>query len=1356
VITFTRAPTVAVGDPITSTQLAKLAAGFNDRLRSGLGDGAWRLIYYWLSLFRQARNPAEDGLTYPALAEFFTAGYQVLNPADGSWPIAGPGDPEGANLACQIMSYVWGAEAANLYDEATRLTNPDGGGLSLSPSTNATELWQLAKQQRGAFDLVTGAQGSPAWDAARSHYRLATAGRSPHGNAYGGFLPSPNLSETACADPDDADDFPPPPNYQIHFTALKEGLSDIDYDGTCRPVSGGNEYPTHVAWISYMPWAYYVFFNDPATPPDILPTTDYLEGPYTGEAQLRKTSSNALSRILNAFAGEFRGSDTQRQAASYWLQEAFDTQRFLTSQYHLAPNIGTESGGGVTEEYPLFRFTPQAAPWTLEASTLGTHTQSNTDHHDYHADCVLTGCLVTATKLQGTCLLELLDSSTVLQTITLTADELGDASLLALLPSIASAPTLKVRLATAAQFQDVTGKIEIECTELQERQPNFEDLFLVLRAGGALSSTTMDGRGIDEDQARVIGEHYFQYGCITNAHGAVELPGQPVAVNNNAVFDVARRLSQCVRIIPRQQFVAYAVQDGKSICWFKRYATIGGVQLDMFKGIAGGPPSPATLSLSGPEDPVMESGFIFLRLRTDALEEGDVSWGLNVNGNGDPWLADVPLRSSNIGAGQWRFRLRCKATVAATITARVLVLHADLTITTVLEAAPLAVDNTEYEDKTILCEVPEVTLGEGEIWFVHLFFQRLSEDGVIYLKRGSSAVDTTVGSLGPNGIRHTAPEQGWTNEWLMGVQLKAYKGGDNAWVFNDGNQLAQRQTNPAENSSLWKPESYSDYWALVNRCHFYSPEIANDSGLLWHTSYGMRVEGTYGGVLAPESPSGWDYAFLGHPWLGRTNVNQFYCGEVDETCKEWRRNFYRSCRIYEPDPEIDCASIEMDGETELVKLTFTGRFHHAASAPASIARDLATWDKPALRTEASTLRTVENALREYLVHQDDGTNATADGPGNNAANAQIQSLPDNPYGSVYPHFLFTKLIESPYADDNDDQNSWDTPFLHDQFTLMELYLRAMCEGYIDGMTSADYACQHGTVSYFDFSFENLCYQAFGNRWFTLLPTDLRPDNPQGFGPLPNTEAYAAIFNQFSSALNLLTRVRVMLPMKLETWYETAHAVEYVTPFNSDGTPNNACDSGTCALYYDGIPPDAAVSWTTPNWVEAANPIQTYVNSTIDANCQDGQWGLTTDRLSVRIRWQPVDPDALLAIPESWRDMLDSHSVFLASILSDRYTLTRNLGALEDSAECCDEGLRPCHGAWPDGNGQYWAFPEAPGAIHETICQVMPSQIEEVPLENSTHARKKTADDIICTPGPKNYRGAIPIVSDSGMVEIPLV
>jgi hypothetical protein len=59
--------------------------------------------------------------------------------------------------------------------------------------------------------------------------------------------------------------------------------------------------------------------------------------------------------------------------------------------------------------------------------------------------------------------------------------------------------------------------------------------------------------------------------------------------------------------------------------------------------------------------------------------------------------------------------------------------------------------------------------------------------------------------------------------------------------------------------------------------------------------------------------------------------------------------------------------------------------------------------------------------------------------------------------------------------------------------------------------------------------------AYGRkRWFEFLPPTLRPDNAQGFGPLPNTNLYARVFNNFCNAVNLLTRARIDLPFNFET------------------------------------------------------------------------------------------------------------------------------------------------------------------------------------------------------------------------------
>jgi hypothetical protein len=531
------------------------------------------------------------------------------------------------------------------------------------------------------------------------------------------------VKEPPCENPYTSE-WPAPINYDVFFTNLHDSTVVRHY-GTCIP-TGDSLYPTDLRWIGYAPWAYYLYHNNGVI--EILGTADWIEGPYTSNATLAKTQNRGLYRMLYNFAGEYRGSDGQRAEPDYWLQEAFPTQEFLMSQYHLAPNIGTDSHlGTIDTHYPLFRF---GGSISLPAETLATHAQSSTDHHAYHAGFVLSAFLVTATKLDGSASLQLLDGDTPITSLEISgadADEEGKVHKLVVLTKFPTPNPLKIKLTTTAEFLDESGSIVVECTEILEQKPSYEDLFLVLRCGGArVAETPTDGSGKDENQSRLIGENYFRYGCITNVHGAAGLVDHfDGVVNTNAVFDSARRLSQCIRMIPRQQFTAYAVQDGKSILWFKRYVDLDGATIDMFKGIAPG-------------------------------------------------------------------------------------------------------------------------AGEAD------------------------------------GIRHVAPDEGWTNEWLMGVQLKAYKNLTNTPMgYNADHGVVAPTTLDYDpnNSSLWKPDAYSDYFAFSNRCLFYSPEIANDPALLSHTSFGNRVPGRFGGVLAPEAPSGWNYAPLSGYWLNnsRVNVNVLDC-----------------------------------------------------------------------------------------------------------------------------------------------------------------------------------------------------------------------------------------------------------------------------------------------------------------------------------------------------------------------------------------------------------------------------------------------------------------------------------------------
>src|SRR5438477_5193916 len=111
-LTFTRAPTVAAGGKITSLQLYKFARAFNDRLRSGLADGTWRIHFWFLNLWRQIRNPNFSTVdvplagAWPSQAEALEF-YIHLDPEEGisEWPVTGPGEPEGLNLGNCLAAF---------------------------------------------------------------------------------------------------------------------------------------------------------------------------------------------------------------------------------------------------------------------------------------------------------------------------------------------------------------------------------------------------------------------------------------------------------------------------------------------------------------------------------------------------------------------------------------------------------------------------------------------------------------------------------------------------------------------------------------------------------------------------------------------------------------------------------------------------------------------------------------------------------------------------------------------------------------------------------------------------------------------------------------------------------------------------------------------------------------------------------------------------------------------------------------------------------------------------------------------------------------------------------------------------
>jgi hypothetical protein len=206
---------------------------------------------------------------------------------------------------------------------------------------------------------------------------------------------------------------------------------------------------------------------------------------------------------------------------------------------------------------------------------------------------------------------------------------------------------------------------------------------------------------------------------------------------------------------------------------------------------------------------------------------------------------------------------------------------------------------------------------------------------------------------------------------------------------------------------------------------------------------------------------------------------------------------------------------------------------------------------------------------------------------------------------------------------------------------MELYLRAMCEGFVDDQTTGDNACNLTTGdALYDYTFENLCFQAFNGRWLSMLPESVRADKPQGFGPIPNTRLYAQTYNQFAQCLNLLTRARIMLPHKLQQRFRVYQNSEVRVPqwFVS-----------TNKFIGFGISPPAATTLTQENeWEDAFTDGVTGKQSIVSTSFADyGEFDpsdqpmVVTQRSTTQWLYSLTDSMAIHALPPTIQDMYET-------------------------------------------------------------------------------------------------------------------
>jgi len=454
---------VPVGDPVTAASLIGLADAANARLRSGLGDPGWRRAWYYLSLFR-------DLIQGRGNADFFHR-FQNRNEP---WPTAPVGWTDGVNQSSPLGAFVHGIAPEILASEAERLNLPMASDEMLP-----AQKWRVGFEQRGGWDPVTGAISAPALMAARSYAGLRYSLISPYLAGYGGWQPTPESMSVAtpCDDPDLTDYVGAPINYEIKFTALSSNVTYsgsggtcsggvLTYDGTCQPgpaIVPEDKYDDHVAGIMHMPWAYYVVLNSGTV--DYLPTNEWLEGPYTGPPTLSRTTGAQIERVFNRFAAQFRG-DAQDEAAQAQRdppppgnQAAFDTQRFMRSQYLLAPARGVESGEDVLVTPPEQHSTGVSAghlfdPWTAAEG------------------CVIAALLVESTGLIEDARFDCLVDGEAVSGFTLPVQP-GQA-IHVLEPA---QPSVTLRAASSVR----AASLHIQAAELMDYKPQIPDLMLVLR-----------------------------------------------------------------------------------------------------------------------------------------------------------------------------------------------------------------------------------------------------------------------------------------------------------------------------------------------------------------------------------------------------------------------------------------------------------------------------------------------------------------------------------------------------------------------------------------------------------------------------------------------------------------------------------------------------------------------------------------------------------------------------------------------------------------------------------------------------------------------------------------------------------
>ena len=571
-ISFTAAPVVNEGtDRPNSFHYNKLVDAYNDRIKSGIGDCAWRIAWQAFSATRLIRNP--NGIAFPPVDELLKL-YLYLDPSSGvTWPVASPGDPEGISVTSPLGTFVFGAAALNLDSEDERLHGIDGVPLwySGAPPSSVSDHWNLGKLQRGLADSTLYDTSlnisAPALEAAQAHYAILPNRQSKKLLSYGSFAPTPEILGD-CGD--GTTDRPASPVWEIKLTSLKTPPdADKIYAGYCPAGSSGRTAHTpHLDGVIETPFSYYVYKVDGTL--EKLSKNDWLLGPFTGSGELMHHGSDSLDIFMTKFALEFRGSDFEKADGDYRvLKKAFGNQPFFERQYVLAPGKGTWNPSTETIDQDDVLFTWNKG--TIVSGTKGSFEGGGTSMST-STGFVLAGFYASAPTIEGTTRVSLIQGGVALGTVTLSPSNPEEILYL----EIAATGTIEFQIDDDLKTPAGAGDgLTVEIAELLEYKPFPSDLYLCLRSSSAQSaaSTTPEPLGNDTITPKDFSDALFRYGCIVNRAESAGLQAQDEIVNN-AIFESSRQfIKDSVRYAHRGMINNYEVTaEGKTVLYLDRYA----------------------------------------------------------------------------------------------------------------------------------------------------------------------------------------------------------------------------------------------------------------------------------------------------------------------------------------------------------------------------------------------------------------------------------------------------------------------------------------------------------------------------------------------------------------------------------------------------------------------------------------------------------------------------------------------------------------------------------------------------------------------------------------------------------------